>query len=98
LNTSERLEELLISNYKSIKENNGTVNVNQSSYIQGFMEACLINRSLSRTAIESIINNAHKNVFGVDFQSRQDLEVATDEWLDIPTHIRQNKNIDIDNE
>lgn len=96
--STERLEELLINNYKYLKGNHGNIDSKQSAYIQGFMEACLLNRSLSRTGIESIINRAHKKVFGVDFESRQDLKVATDDWLDIPTHIRQNKSIQIDNE
>jgi len=26
----------------------------------------------------------------MDFKSRQELKVATDDWLDIPTNIRQN--------
>lgn len=98
LNSVERLEELLINNYTFLKDNHGKVDVKQSAYIQGFMEACLMNRSLSRMSIESTINKAHKSVFGVDFKSRQDLKVATDDWLDIPTHIRQNKSIHINHE
>lgn len=98
MDTAERLEELLINNYQFLKDNHGNVDFKQAAYIQGFMEACLINRSLSRTVIESIINRAHEKVFGVDFQSRQDLKVATDDWLDIPTHIRQNKSIRVDSE
>ena len=46
----------------------------------------------------SIINKAYKKVFCMDFKSRQELKVATDDWLDIPTHIRQNKSIHIDHE
>ena len=98
MDSTERLEELLIKNYQFIKDNNGNIDVKQSAYIQDFMEACIINRSLSRTVIESIINKSHKQVFGVDFKSRQDLKVVIDDWLDIPTHIRQNKKIQIDNE
>ena len=98
MDSSERLEELLIINYQLLKDNHGKIDSKQSAYIQGFMEACLMNRSLSRMGIESIINKAHKKVFAVDFKSRQDLKVATDDWLDIPTHIRQNKSIHIDHE
>lgn len=98
MKSTERLEELLINNYQYLKDNHGSIDSKQSAYIQGFMEACLINQSVSRTGIESIINRAHEKVFGVDFKSRQDLKVATDDWLDIPTHIRQNKSIQINHE
>lgn len=98
VDSSERLEELLINNYQYLKDNHGSIDVKQAAYIQGFMEACLINRTLTRIGIESIINKAHLQVFGIDFKSRQDLKIATDDWLDIPTHIRQNKSIQIDNE
>lgn len=96
LNARERLEELLIDNYNFMKNNNGRTEASRINYIQGFIEACLIERTISRVSVEQIINQAHLKVFGVDFQSRNQLKEATEEWLDIPTHIRHKKNIDIE--
>lgn len=96
MNAKERLEELLIDNYTFMKNNNGRTDASSNAYIKGFMEACLIERMISRVAVENIINQAHLKVFGVDFKSRNQLKEATEAWLDIPTHIRHKKRIDIE--
>ena len=94
MDEKNRIEELLIENYQFIKNHKGNTDANKVFFIKGFMEACLMGKLVSRVELEQIINRSHKTVFGVEYEKRIDLRETTEEWLDIPTHIRRKQALD----
>ncbi|BBP43529.1 hypothetical protein [Thiosulfativibrio zosterae] len=88
----ERLTQLLIENYTLIKD--GGMRKKSDPKIEGFMEAGLVLNVVNKTDLQAIINNAHKQVFGIPFSERIRPQNANDELLDIPTWMRDNKVMD----
>lgn len=81
-----RLYELLKSSYQQVKETGKRKT--SSPKIEGFMEAGLSLGAVSQEDLRLIINNAHKEVFGVPFTEKIRPKSSDSELLDIPTYIR----------
>lgn len=85
-----RLKELLTVLYQNTKEHKKRT---ESPKIEGFIEAGLCSGILSRSEVEEIINLAHKDVFGFEFIDKIRPNDKDSELLDIPTYIRDRKEI-----
>ncbi|MDR9500020.1 MAG: hypothetical protein RI556_12655 [Hydrogenovibrio sp.] len=84
-----RLKERLVFQYEHIKKHQSTDPI-QESAIKGYMEAGLVTGITSTDMLKAVIDQAHKKVFGVSFEQRQEPSLEADEaYYDIPTWIRK---------
>lgn len=85
-----RLNTLLLELYETMLTSKQRIN---SPKIEGFIEAGLCADVVSREEVEQIIDAAHLKVFGVRFTSKLRPTESNSEVLDIPTYIRDRKQI-----
>ncbi len=81
-----RLYQLLKNSYQQMKETGKRKTSNPK--IEGFMEAGLSLEAVSQEDLRLIIDEAHKEVFGVPFAEKIRPKSSDSELLDIPTYIR----------
>jgi len=86
-----RLKQLLVKNYELLKTTGRKVRSDQK--IEGYMEAGLSLGVVSKNDLERIIDEAHSEVFSVPFVQKVRAESLNDEILDIPTWIRDKKDL-----
>lgn len=82
------LRELLETQYTNVK-NNPSKALAKNERIEGYMEAGLISGMVARNELKQVINDAHKAVYCVTFDERQDASLDAENLWDVPTWIRK---------
>jgi hypothetical protein len=84
----QRLKQLLIAHYQDQRLAK-KISPQKAYHIQGFMEAGLITKLVSKDALQQYIDAAHREVFGVDYNARTHPTAEQAKLLDIPTWLRR---------
>lgn len=86
----KRLHILLTALYSKSLDNKERI---PSPKIEGFIEAGLCSGVATRSQIEDVIDQAHKEIYGFGFNEKIRPSDKNSEILDIPTYIRDRKEI-----
>lgn len=82
------LRELLDTQYTNVK-NNPSKALAKNERIEGYMLAGLMSGMVKRNELKQVINDAHKAVYGINFDERKETSLDAEDLWDVPAWIRR---------
>ncbi len=85
--------------YTVVKNTHNTEPEREKGYLEGFTDAALHLRLFTAQELQALIEKVHYEIFGMDVKERTKKvprrALSKDEWRQIPTFIRQGKDLEI---